>query len=533
MAEQATKPAAARLPRTGLFEPEDYNGPVFEQCDVLIVGSGPGGGTLAWTLAQSGLDVIVLEAGTPVRTFEKDFAKTLATRFWDGGMRTTRGNIVFPTLQVKALGGGSVYNAAICMRPNPMHMRRWKNDYGLDSLTEESLAPHFEEVERFFKVRPVPEAVMGRRNTLFREGAQAMGWAAEPIRRNEEGCIGSAECIIGCRNGSKVSLDRRGLPEHLAAGGRIYTGAQVEEVLMDRGRATGAAGRLVDARGVTTGHFRIGAKAVVLAAGAIGSPAILRRSGLRQDPIGGMLRFHPSGYLIGVFDEPVHPWSGATQGYHVTQFLDQGIKLESLWASNAIFAQRLPMQPRQFKRYLKKMDRAAVWDTWVSGDDSTGSVRTLPGTTKLDIPYEVGPGDLRRLQEGNALLAEMFAAAGATEVLSGIKGLPDVMDAQTAGRMIRDARLAPADFPSSSNHVMGGMCMGVDPKRSATDHWGQVHGVQGLYVADTSLYPSSPGVNPMLTAMALARRLGLELPNRVERGVRARTVSDTAIGATR
>jgi choline dehydrogenase-like flavoprotein len=500
-----------------LIETEGTTAPVFDQCDVLIVGSGPGGAALAWSLIDSGLKVIVLEAGRPVREFFPEFSQTLVQRMWDGGMRATRGNVMFPTLQVKAYGGGSVFNSAICMRPNPSHLAKWRDDHGLTGFTEAQLAPHFDAVERHWGVKPVDDAVQGQRNTLFREACETLGWKVEAIRRNEDGCVGSAECVYGCRNGKKLSMDRRGFTEFLEAGGKVYTSVQVDEITFDRGRATGATGHVVDARGVRQTHVRIAASVVVSAAGAINGPALLRRSGLRSEPIGANLRFHPSGYLIGLFDQSIFPWTGATQGYHCTEFLDHGIKLESLWAGASIFAQRLPLGPRQFKRTLKKMERSAVWDCWISGDDSTGTVRNVTGTGRLDIQYDIGAGDLRRLQEANALLAEMFAAAGANEVLCGIRGLPELLDASTAARQIREARLDPTDFPTSSNHVMGGLCMGTDPKRSATDAWGKVWGVDNLYVADTSLYPMSPGVNPMLTAMALGHRLGQELPNRIER----------------
>ncbi|MBA2319848.1 MAG: GMC family oxidoreductase N-terminal domain-containing protein, partial [Deltaproteobacteria bacterium] len=284
---------------------------------------------------------------------------------------------------------------------------------------------------------------------------------------------------------------------------------------LENGRATGIVGHVTDARAVTSHHVRIRAKVVVVAAGAINTPAILRRSGLRDKVMGDNLRFHPSGYLVGMFDESISPWSGATQGYHSSQFLSQGIKLESLWATAPVFAQRFPLAPRQFKRALKRYDKAAVWDTWVSAEDSVGKIRTLPNTNRLDIQYEVGKGDLRRLQEGNALLAELFAAAGAREVMSGIKGLPEIMDAQEAPRLIREAKLQASDLPCGSNHVMGGAVMGADPRKAACDGWGAVHGTAGLYLCDTSIFPTSPGVNPMLTAMALAHRLGAELPGRL------------------
>ncbi len=493
----------------------DYTGPVLESCDVLIVGSGPGGGTLAWKLAQSGLSVTVVEAGSWVKTFEKDFGKTIASHFWDGGMRAVRGNVTFPTLQARALGGGSVFNSAICMRPTASALARWRADHGLADYTEEALAPHFDAVEAFFDIHPVADEVMGRRNELFRDACNTLGWSVEKVRRNERGCVGSAECILGCRNEAKLSLDRRGIKEFVEAGGRVLTHLQVDQLLIEKGVAKGIVGHVVDGRATPLHHARIHAKVVVVAAGAINTPAILRRSGLRDRSVGDNLRFHPSGYLVGIFDDRVYPWTGATQGYHSTQFLNQGIKLESLWATAPVFAQRFPLGVRQFKRLLKRYDRAAVWDTWVSAEDSVGRVGVIPGTNKLDIQYDVGRGDLRRLQEGNALLAELFAAAGAREVLTGIKGLPEVMDAAEAPRILREAKLLPSDLPCGSNHVMGGAVMGADPTKSVCDGWGAVHGTANLYLCDTSIFPTSPGVNPMLTAMALAHRLGEVLPGRV------------------
>ena len=115
------------------------------------------------------------------------------------------------------------------------------------------------------------------------------------------------------------------------------------------------------------------------AAGVMATPLIAKRSGLTQAPIGANLRFHPSCYILGVFDDAVVPWTGATQGAHCTEFLDRGINLEAVWAHPAVFATRLPHVGKQFGRYLKRYDKMAVWDGWVSGEDSLGSVATLPG----------------------------------------------------------------------------------------------------------------------------------------------------------
>lgn len=481
------------------------------------MGSGPGGGMLAYWLARSGKKVVVVEAGRKLgpSDFHQDVGKTLASYFWDGGARTVRGNVVFPTMQVRALGGGTVFNSAICMRPLPSALEKWREDHGLGELTHDLLAPHFDAVEEFLDIHPARDEVMGRRNELFREACERLGWSWERAQRFETGCRGSGECITGCRNGAKNSLDRRGIREFTQAGGRVYTSVHVDELVVENGRVRGIVGATVDPRTWERKHpVRITASATILAAGAVATPVIVRRSGFRRDAIGRNLIFHPSCYVIGVFDEEVDPWFGATQGVHTAEHLERGIKLEALWATASTFSRSLPRGPKQFKRYLKRWPNMAVWDGWISSEASFGTVRALP-TGRPDVSYTLGEPDLRRLQEANALLCEMFASVGAREVMTGIRGLPEVMEPGDAAREIRATQYSVLDLPTASNHVMGGMPMGRDPDRGAVcDAWGKVYDADDLYVCDTGLYPASPGVNPQLTVMALARRLALELPNR-------------------
>lgn len=495
----------------------DYSHPIRVDADVVVVGSGPAGATAALHLQQLGAKVVLLEAGRPLGSadFFGDVGKTLATHFWEGGTRACRGNVMTATLQPRALGGGSVFNAAICMRPLRSSLERWRNDFGLPELTEEELAPHFDAVEAFMGVRPTDEAVWARRNELFRDAAAALGWRWEHMPRMEEGCVGSGECIVGCRNQRKNSLDRRGIPEFVAAGGTVYTSVHVTNVALHAGRAEGVTGHTVDPVTHAAGHpVRIRAGTTVLSAGAIANPVIMRKSGLTRRAIGDRLLFHPSCYVVGAFDEVVEPWNGATQGVHVTEHLERGIKLESLWSTPGTFARGMPRQPKQFKRWLKKFPNTAVFDGWVSGDASVGRVNTLPGTDKPDLQFDVGDADVKRLQEATALLCEMFGAVGATEVLHGIRGIPEVLSPSEAVADIRSRTFSAVDFMMASNHVMGGCAMGGDQNRAVCDSFGKVYDAEALYVCDTGLYPSSPGVNPQLTAMALARRLAHHLSAR-------------------
>jgi len=481
------------------------------------VGSGPGGAILAHTLVRSGAKVVVVEAGPALGPddFVRDIGKTLASYFWDGGARTSRGNTILPTLQARALGGGSVFNSGICMRPLDGLLDRWAEAAGADTLSGEGLTPHFEAVEAFLGIRPASQAVWGRRNELFREACDKLGWSWEATQRFEDGCVGSGECITGCRAQAKNSVDRRGIREFVEAGGTVYTSVHVDELIREGTAVRGVVGHSIDHRTWERRHpVRIQAACTIVCAGAINTPVLVRRSGFKRKAIGSNLTFHPSCLVLGLFDESVQPWNGATQGVHTTEHLDRGIKLEALWATTSTFAMRLPKSPRQFKRYLDRFDHISVWDGWISGEASTGQVRALPGG-RPDIQYDMGPADVRRLTEATALLCDMYAAVGAREVFLGVRGLPTVMEPEEAARELRAATFSASELTSGSNHVMGTMPMGARPEQgAATDGWGKLFDADDCYVCDTSLFPTSPGVNPQLTAMALAHRLGEELPRR-------------------
>jgi len=495
----------------GLFEFSDYGSSLQERCDIVVVGSGPGGAMVALQLARAGVDVILLEAGPVGRKADlvRDGGLTMARHFWDSGMRTTRGNVILPTMQGKILGGGSTLNSAICLRATEAALETWADDWGVEGHEPGDLAPHYDAVESFMGIKEVDESVMGVRNDLFAKACESVGLEPSRIRRNEQGCLGSGHCLYGCPNGAKLSIDRRGIPEFLAAGGRVYTSVQVDRVLLRHGKAQGVSGHLTEPYTARdAGPVKIFANTVVLAAGVIHTPIIAQRSGLTQSPIGSNLRMHPSTVVAGQLQEDVMPWYGATQGYHTLSLLDYGIKLESLWADPALMAFRMQGMGKGLKRQLAQYRRTLIWDAWVSGEDSVGKVSQLRGSPRPSIRYDIGKGDMRRLQEATAVLAEMLFSVGATKVFPGIHGLPPTLTDPSDVASIRAATLQPQELPSGSNHVFGTMAMGDDPRRSATDSDYRVHGAEGLYVSDTSLFPSSPGVNPMLSAMAMGHRLG-------------------------
>ena len=467
-------------------------------------------------MAAKGKRVLVVEAGPWVKReqFKRDLSHTFSKYFWEGGMRALRGNVMLPTLQARCLGGTTVFNSAICMRPSEHAMEVWAREEGVEGLSVADLDPHLDAVEEIMNIRPTQPDVQGRRNELFRKGCEELSWEAEPIRRNENGCVGSAGCMYGCVSGAKVSTDRC-IERAVDKGTVVYTSITVEKLIMHQGRARGVEGTV---RHPHTHKRLYGARftakdCVVLAAGVLATPQIMQRSGLKHKGIGRNLRVHPSLYALGTFDEQVLPWSGATQGWHCTEFIKSGIKLESLWADAGVLSEKFPSNPDQFQRYLKQYSHSAAWAGWVSGDDSSGMVRAMPGG-RADFSFNLGEGDVRRLQEANAKIAELFLAAGAKEVFTGINGAPDAIRSARDIKRIRTAKLTATDLPTGSNHVFGTSAMGGDPNKHVTDSHGAVYVAQDLFVCDTGLFPRTPGVNPQQTIMALAHRMSGELTSR-------------------
>ncbi len=498
-------------PHAGVKVFADYHGSVRDRCDVVVVGSGPGGAVVAKELAEAGMDVVLLEEGRPwdEPDFKPDAGAAMVGMLREGGMRATRGNVFMPTMQAIALGGGSVVNSAISVRPPAWVFERWARDHGTELLTASSLDAHFGRVETFLGIEPTPDAVLGERNLAFRRGCDALGMTSEPCPRNAPGCKGSAECFTGCRNRGKGSTDVSYVPAAIRAGARVYTSARVDTVTAEGRLARGVRGKIVDPVSKKEVYdLQVEARLVVLSAGCMATPVILQRSGIGNEHghAGKHLRAHPGIAVLAVFPHKINPWEGATQGYHSMHDLRDGLKYEVLWSPPPIIATRFPGMGAAFKDQLATFERAAPFDVIVDGSDSEGSVSPRPFGMDPDIRFDIGPRDVKKLHEGLCKLLEISFAAGATEVLPGLHGTDPVVRSPQDLDRLRRYKMKPTDPVIAGNHVFGTTRMGSDPKSSVVDVDGRCHGTDNLYVADSGVIPSSPAVNPMLTIMALASR---------------------------
>ncbi len=510
----ATLAPAESDPHRGVKVFSDYGAEVRDRCDVVVVGSGPGGAVVAKELAEQGHDVVLLEEGPPfgVNDFRQEPGASMGRTLREAGTRSTRGNVFIPTMQAIGLGGGSLINSAICARSPAWVFDKWRARTGVE-LHGADLLPHYERVEAFLGIEPTPEAVQGERNLVFKRGCDALGYSSEPTPRNVRNCQGSAECFTGCRTRAKRSTDTSYVPAAIRAGARVYTSVRAEQVVMQGRRATGVTGHVVEPFSWSQrGPVTIEAKTVVLAAGCLATPLLLLRSGIgHRRWTGADLQLHPGLAIMALFPQPIRPWQGATQGYHSLHFLEQGIKLEVLWAPPAVLAARLPGLGHDFQHHLTRYELMAPFDVIVAAERSVGRVSAQRGSMDPDIVFELAREDVDRLQQGLAILSDIAFAAGAEEILPGLHGVPDRLRSKAEADILRSKRLAPRDMITAANHAFGTTRMSSRPEDGVVDLWGRCHDLDNVYISDTGIFAGSPAVNPMLTCMALADRIATRL----------------------
>jgi choline dehydrogenase-like flavoprotein len=203
-----------------------------DEADVVVVGSGPAGATVARNLAARGVRVVVVEEGHEARPsdFVASGVRAMAALYRDMGTSMAFGNVSMPYLQGRVVGGTSVVNGAISWRFPREILNEWSAvDPALGgALPYEAIAAAEERIEARLHVHPTEEAIAGPKNLLLGRGAEALGVAHRPIRRNVEGCVGEGRCLQGCPHGHKLSMDRSFLPDAVASGARILAGMRVD-----------------------------------------------------------------------------------------------------------------------------------------------------------------------------------------------------------------------------------------------------------------------------------------------------------------
>lgn len=487
-------------------------------CDVAIVGSGAGGAVVAAELSAAGQDVIVIEKGGHYEPadFDQLEVPSLRRMYLDGALSATsdQGTVV---LAGSCLGGGTVINYTTSFAPPDAVRAEWARVSGLDLFTSADLTRSIDAVCRRYGVNAA-HGTASPRDAILERGLRASSWHVAAQPRNVEGCTQDdvcGYCGFGCVRDAKTSSLRTFLVDAAEGRARFIVDCEAERIVISGGAATG-----VEARGRDGARLHVRARAIVAAAGAIGTPALLLRSGLGGE-VGRGLHLHPVSAVWGTFDEEVRPWTGAMQARYSEELADlddgYGVRFETAPIHPAFQALGAAWSDSgSFDATMRALPRTGVVGLLMRDRDA-GRV-TVARTGRPIVRYAVSTYDQRHMRRAIELGARVLLAAGARRIRS-MQVAPVELDAggSVEGWMERVDRVGYGSNETGyvTFHQMGSCRMGADARRGAVDGSGQSHEVRGLFVADASLFPTASGVNPMIAVSALAHHVAQEMKARL------------------
>ena len=484
------------------------------EVDIVIVGSGAGGGTIAQELSPlcaQGMRILVLEKGPKLADDEftgRELDMAGALYEDGGGFLTADGTM---TLAFGRTYGGStvVYTGTSLVAP-----RRVIDGWNVPGLAHDDVAARSAKFMAQNNVHLLGEAELNDNNRLFVQGCNAAGYHAEQFPLNLRGCRGSSLCNLGCPNAAKQGTNRVQLPAAERAGVEVVTRADVRAI-GDRELRVRVTGREPGGKGLPSawapGDYTVRAKIVVLAGSAVGSPALLLRSGFgpRLPKLGHAFTCHPAHILVGEHESPITNDVGHPKSFFVDRAVEEHFVLETCMYFPFITAKNLTGFGPAHSALMRAFPRLQMILV-LACDKAVPENRV--GIDRAGNPvvhYRFTPETIEAMVRATRASAKIFFGAGAVRVHAPSADPPLIerRDAARVDELISAAHFQAGRISVSAAHLMGGCGMGRSAADSVTDGWGRVHGVPWLYVADASLFPDSLEINPYLTVMALADRV--------------------------
>lgn len=493
------------------------DGDVFE-ADVVVVGSGAGGGTIAGVLATQGWRVVVLEAGgaTTLRDYRQlEVVANQMMMYGGGSAYTVDGNVGM--LAGATLGGGTTINWQNCVLPSDQMRREWAQEHGLDGLDTREFDRHLAAVLTRLGANDRCSDFNGPHQRML-EGAQALGWSTHVAVRNVDEATYDPDLAgytqFGDPTGSKRGTLQTYLEDAFDHGARIVVHARAEQILTHDGRATGVTATYADPVSGARARLRVDARHVVAACGALETPALLLRSGIAGPAVGRYLRLHPSASIYGVYADDQRAWWGPPQAAVVDEFRDldgegYGLLIEASQYYTGIYGFQLARDDgKQHKEAMSRLGRMANL-LFIMREHGGGTV-TIDDAGKAVHAYRLDdPRDIAAFRRGWRVLAELHLAAGAEELWPNSPAVRPFTRGEDLDAWLMHVEQVPigaGGIVMGSAHQMGTARMGTDPATSAARPNGELHDVRNLWIGDTSAFPTASGANPMLTCMALAHR---------------------------
>ncbi|HEX6938187.1 MAG TPA: GMC family oxidoreductase [Longimicrobiales bacterium] len=502
------RPGPAGLP-AGITLGRHLDADLHIRAEAVVIGLGAGGAAALDRLAALGFDVVGVEAGGAPTAAEYNQRELdmLPLLYHEAGLRATADKAI-AILQGRGVGGSTLHNTGLVYGPPAGIVQRWREEHGFP-LGDVELDRHVACVLDTLRAVPIPEDRINRNNDVLRRGADRLGWRRRIALHNRVECSGCGYCMLGCAYNRKNNAALTYVPRALGRGARILADAAAERIEGAPG-ARRVVCALLDAAGRPTGRRAvIEATVVLVGAGALETPALLLRSGLGNGRVGRGLRLHPAATVIAAFGDNVVAWRGLPQAVLVEEFasfLDNGrggfLLLPNPAPWPGLLGTLVPGTGARHRAIMRELPRLASASVLLH-DEGAGRVR-VGADGRPRATYWPDRGDRRTLLRGIEALARIYLAAGAERVYLPLAGAPPVRDEAGLAAAIAGAELRRYATPLSSVHPQASCALGANPATSATDPTGALRGAPGVYVCDASLFPTSVGVPPQVTIMALA-----------------------------
>ena len=467
---------------------------------VAVIGAGPGGAITACLLAEAGVDVTLLEDGPNLRldSAEPFSLEEMTQKYRNGGLTVALGPARVQYAEGRCVGGGSEINSGLYHRTPPDILARWRTEYRVADARDEDLDEHFGANERdlavgFYPGAPPPAALK------LRDGAEHMGWRCMEVPRWYRYYANEANPKEPL--GVRQSMSETFVPRAQSAGARLVAGARARRLTR-----SGTRWRIdILSTDVLQPENAVEAEHVFVCAGAIGTPALLLRSGITHN-IGKTLRMHPTIKAVARFDETINGEPAAVPMHQVKEF-SPAIGFGCSVSSPPHLALAVADSKRGLGIVNESWQQMATYYAMVAGE-GTGTITPFPRSDDPLVNYNLTMGDRALLRDGLEKLIRLLFAAGAREVIPSIIGASSL-------RNVGDLGALPAALPLDRTslmtiHLFSSCPMGENPDLCAVDSFGRVPDFPGLRVSDASLLPTASGVNPQGSVMAFARRNALQ-----------------------
>jgi choline dehydrogenase-like flavoprotein len=494
-----------------ILSPDVITGPVLEQADVCIIGSGSAGSVIAMEMAMAGYAVVVLEEGGPFTgpDFNKKERDMLAAMY----RQRYSDDLSILFYQANCLGGGPVINMADCVRTPDAVFQMWAKNYGIDDISPARMSAYFDKAEAILKTDKIKDTQLNRNNRVLKDGSTSLGYRGDTFHTNRIHCVECGFCPFGCPYDSKHTTMLNYLPAALAAGAQLYVYARADRIEQKDGKAWRVTGAILNpATKRKKAAVEVRAKIIVLAANTINSAQILLNSAIGNESglVGKNLLVQPHTMVSALFDEELKGYRGIPQAYFCDEFekIDEdaglsGFRLEGGFTTPGLVSTMLPGFGHELKERMTRYNNMANVVVLVY-DQPCGQV-TLNKYGRPVISYQMAEATRTTMMAGMREAAQVLFAAGAREVMFAHE-VPAVITDPSELSIIEQRGIEPCSQLVASFHMQGTCRMGADPATSVVDSYLESHTVKNLFVVDASVSPSTVSSHNMLAIMAIAHR---------------------------